>query len=96
MEFSTEAEIKAKYEAEMTHYTNSLSKETCLVLFPWVFKDEENHRRDKKLSQPYMELIEELLPDNYKIAEEFRKQFDESIISEMLKEVNSAHIFPSH
>lgn len=71
----------------MTHFTNSLYKETCLILFPWVFKDEEFHRRDKKSSPPYVELIEELLPDNYKIAEEFRKQLDETMIDEMLKEV---------
>ncbi|XP_048506144.1 thioredoxin-like protein 1 isoform X1 [Athalia rosae] len=81
-----EAEIKAKYEAEMNHFTSSLAKETCLILYPWVFKDEEFHRRDKKSSPPYMELIEELLPDNYKIAEEFRKQLDETIVNDMLKE----------
>ena len=82
-----EAEAKAKYEDEMQHFTTSLATETCLLLYPWVFKDEEGHRRDKKASPPYVELVEEILPENYNIEQEFRKRIEESMLKEMFKEV---------
>lgn len=81
------AEAKARYEAEMLHLTTSLCNETCLLLFPWVFKDEEGRRRDKRTSPPYVELIEELLPDNYIVEQELRKRMNEELLQQMLNEV---------
>ena len=73
----------------MNHMTSSLTSETCLLLYPWVFKDEEGHRRDKKSSPPYVELVEEILPENYNIQQEFRKKVEENMLPEMFKEVMS-------
>ncbi|XP_043274612.1 thioredoxin domain-containing protein 3-like isoform X2 [Venturia canescens] len=81
-----EAEIKAKYEAEMLHYTNSLQDETLLILYPWVFKDAEGHKRDKISSPPYADLIENILPGNYAISQELRKKLDEETLSKMFFE----------
>ncbi|XP_068971394.1 uncharacterized protein [Bombus flavifrons] len=81
-----EAEAIARYEAEMLYLTTSLSKETCLLLFPWVFKDEEYHKRDKKSSPPYIELVEEILIGNYTVEQEIRKRLDEDILSTMFNE----------
>lgn len=81
------AEAKARYEAEMLHWTTSLCNETCLLLFPWIFKDEEGRRRDKRMSPPYVELIEELLPENYVVEQELRKRMNEDLLQQMLDEV---------
>ncbi|XP_015172253.1 PREDICTED: uncharacterized protein LOC107064284 isoform X3 [Polistes dominula] len=81
-----EAETKAKYEAEMNHLINSLIDETCLLLYPWIFKDEEGHKRDKKCSPPYVELVEEILPGNYIIEQEIRKRLNEDILDKMFHE----------
>lgn len=88
MTLHTEAEAKAKYEDEIHHLTVSLKGETCLLLYPWILKDEEGHRRDKKSSPPYVELVEEILPENFSIEQEFRKSVDENMLNEMFKEVN--------
>ncbi|KAL0120958.1 hypothetical protein PUN28_008580 [Cardiocondyla obscurior] len=80
------AETKARYEAEMLHWTTSLCNETCLLLFPWIFKDEEGRRRDKRTSPPYVELIEELLPENYVVEQELRKRMSEDLLQQMLDE----------
>lgn len=71
----------------MLHFTTSLIKETCLLLYPWVFKDEEGHKRDKKSSPPYVELIEEILPGNYTVEQEIRKRLDEDILSTLFDKV---------
>nr|XP_034171497.1 uncharacterized protein LOC117600315 isoform X1 [Osmia lignaria] len=81
-----EAEAKARYEAEMSHLITSLCKETCLLLYPWVFKDEEGHKRDKKSSPPYTELVEEILPGNYSIEQEIRRRLTEDIFDIMFNE----------
>ncbi|XP_031829207.1 uncharacterized protein LOC116425509 isoform X2 [Nomia melanderi] len=81
-----EAEAVARYEAEMLHLTTSLNRETCLLLYPWVFKDEEDHKRDKKSSPPYVELVEEILPENYVIEQEIRKRLNENLLGELFKE----------
>ncbi|XP_032681265.1 uncharacterized protein LOC116848845 isoform X4 [Odontomachus brunneus] len=81
-----EAEAKARYEAEMLHLTTSLCNETCLLLFPWIFKDEEGRRRDKKTSPPYVELVEELLPEHYTVEQELRKRLSEDIVCQILDE----------
>lgn len=84
---NTGAEAVARYEAEMLHLTTSLNKETCLLLYPWIFKDEEGHKRDKKSSPPYIELVEEMLPGNYIVEQEVRKRLNEDILSTMFNEV---------
>nr|XP_012150428.1 PREDICTED: uncharacterized protein LOC100877260 isoform X1 [Megachile rotundata]XP_012150429.1 PREDICTED: uncharacterized protein LOC100877260 isoform X1 [Megachile rotundata] len=81
-----EAEAKARYEAEMLHLVTTLCKETCLLLYPWVFKDEEGHKRDKKSSPPYTELIEEILPGNYSVEQEIRKRLTENTLNTIFNE----------
>lgn len=81
-----------QYEAEMNHLSNSLINETCLLLYPWVFKDEDGHKRDKRSSPPYMDLIENVLPNNYNIEQELRKRLDEEIITAMLEKVSNDYI----
>ncbi|KAL6264245.1 hypothetical protein P5V15_004333 [Pogonomyrmex californicus] len=49
--YALTAEAKARYEAEMLFLTTSLCNDTCLLLFLWIFKDEEG--RDKRISLPY-------------------------------------------
>lgn len=71
----------------MLHLTTSLCNETCLLLFPWIFKDEEGRRRDKRMSPPYVELVEELLPENYTVEQEIRKRLNEDLLRQMLDEV---------
>ncbi|KAK0172828.1 hypothetical protein PV328_006099 [Microctonus aethiopoides] len=81
-----EAEAKARYDAEINHLMTSLADETCLILYPWIFKDEEGHRRDKKLSPPYMDLIDNVLPENYIIQQEMKKHLNEELVSAILVE----------
>lgn len=87
-----EAEAKARYEAEMLHLTTALSNETCLLLYPWVFKDEEGRKRDKKSSPPYIELVEELLLGNYTIEQEVRKRLNDDILAMIFNEVIHRYI----
>ncbi|XP_066590914.1 thioredoxin domain-containing protein 3-like isoform X4 [Prorops nasuta] len=81
-----ETEAKERYESEMNHLISSLSNETCLLIYPWVFKDQEGHRRDKKSSPPYVELVEEILSGNYIIEQEIRKRLNDSILERLLDE----------
>lgn len=83
----TEFEAVARYEAEMHHLMTSLRDETCLLLYPWVFKDEEGHRRDKRSSPPYVDLIENVLPENYTVEQEMRKRLNEDLIARIFIEV---------
>jgi len=71
----------------MLHLITSLCNETCLLLFPWIFKDEEGRRRDKRTSPPYIELIEELLPENYMVEQELRKRMNADLLQQILHEV---------
>lgn len=87
-----EAEAKARYEAEMLHLTTVLSNETCLLLYPWVFKDEEGRKRDKKSSPPYIELVEEILSENYTIEQEIRKRLNDDILATIFNEVIHQYI----
>ncbi|XP_076475610.1 uncharacterized protein LOC117160245 isoform X5 [Bombus vancouverensis nearcticus] len=48
--------------------------------------DEECHKRDKRSSPPYIELVEEILIGNYTIEQEIRKRLDEDILSTMFNE----------
>ncbi|XP_076289122.1 uncharacterized protein LOC143213292 isoform X1 [Lasioglossum baleicum] len=89
-----EAEAVARYETEMLHLTTSLKNETCLLLYPWVFKDEEDHKRDKKSSPPYVELIEEILPGTFIVDQEIRKRLSEDILSKLYNE--SDYVLPEN
>ncbi|KAK2576934.1 hypothetical protein KPH14_005552 [Odynerus spinipes] len=89
-----EAEAKARYETEMHHLTNSLIDETCLLLYPWVFRDEEGHKRDKKCSPPYVELVEEILSGNFTVEQEIRKRLNEDILDKMFHE--SDYVLTDH
>lgn len=71
----------------MMHLITSLNKENCLLLYPWIFKDEEGHKRDKKSSPPYIELVEEILPGNYTVEQEIRKRLNEDILNALFNEV---------
>jgi len=77
----------------MLHLTTSLCNETCLLLFPWIFKDEEGKRRDKRMSPPYVELIEEVLPENYTIEQEIRKRMNDDLLHQILDEVIVIFLF---
>lgn len=70
----------------MLHLTTVLSNETCLLLYPWVFKDEEGRKRDKKSSPPYIELVEEILLENYTIEQEIRKRLNDDILATIFNE----------
>lgn len=72
----------------MNYYCESLKDETCLLLYPWVFKDEENKRRDKKSSPPYVELIDEILPGHFAVCEEVRRRLNEEMLDKLFLEVN--------
>ncbi|XP_076619566.1 uncharacterized protein LOC143340974 isoform X2 [Colletes latitarsis] len=88
-----EAEAIARYEAEMLHLTTSLNNENCLLLYPWIFKDEEGHKRDKKSSPPYVELVEEILPGNFIVEQEIRKRLNEDILTTLFNE--SDYVLPA-
>ncbi|XP_023288101.1 uncharacterized protein LOC105701844 [Orussus abietinus] len=83
-----EADAVAKYEAEMSFYMDVLHDETCLILYPWVFKDDDGLRRNKKDSPPYVELTEEILPEHYTIEEQFKKPLDDPALSKLFLESN--------
>ncbi|XP_074094257.1 uncharacterized protein LOC141524338 isoform X1 [Cotesia typhae] len=83
-----EHQIKARYEAELNHLMTCLKDQTCLILYPWVFKDEDGHKRDKKSSLPYVDLIENILPMYFTVEQELRKHLSEEIISKILVESN--------
>ncbi|XP_057331540.1 uncharacterized protein LOC130671581 isoform X5 [Microplitis mediator] len=83
-----EAQIKARYEAELHHFMTCLNNQTCLILYPWVFKDEEGHKRDKKSSLPYVDLIENILPEHYTVEQELRKHLNQDLVSKIFIESN--------
>ncbi|XP_014220324.1 uncharacterized protein LOC106648155 [Trichogramma pretiosum] len=83
-----EAKARRKYEAKMSHYLAVLDRETYIVLFPWIFQDEEGKKRDKKHSPPYLELIDQILPGSYSVEQEIRRDIDDELIAELIKETN--------
>lgn len=64
-----------------------LNDQTCLILYPWVFKDEEGHKRDKKSSLPYVDLIENILPEHCIVEQELRKHLNLDLVSKIFIEV---------
>ncbi|XP_014203605.1 thioredoxin domain-containing protein 3 [Copidosoma floridanum] len=83
-----EAKATAKYEARLEHYVTSLSRETLLIFFPWIFKDEEGNLRDKKASPAYVELTDQLLPGNFVVEQEVKKHMSEEDVVELQKETD--------
>ncbi|XP_025153537.1 uncharacterized protein LOC112588291 [Harpegnathos saltator] len=81
-----EAERREKYERFMAHMVLELCEETALVLYPWVFKDENDRPRDKLLSPPYMELVQDLFRQCYDVQEELRLELNEDTIERLLVE----------
>lgn len=81
----TEAEAKRRYEAYIEHLRMSLSTETCLIMFPWCFKDEDGNKRDKKSSPPYTEFLE-LINSKFAIETEVRRTLEEEDIEALQKE----------
>ena len=65
-----------------------LSEETALLLYPWVFIDDNGKMLDKNNSPPYVELVHEIFPECFDIAEEIRIQLDEDTIEKMFVESN--------
>lgn len=63
-----------------------LCEETALVLYPWVFKDENGRPRDKLLSLQYMELVQDLFRQCYDVQEELRVELNEDMIERMFVE----------
>ncbi|XP_046745282.1 uncharacterized protein LOC124410720 [Diprion similis] len=82
------AERQAKYEAMLSQMMFELCEETALLLFPWVFVDEEGYPRDKKNSPPYVELVTDLFEQCFDVIEEVRVQLTEDIIDDMFTESN--------
>ncbi|XP_068992901.1 uncharacterized protein [Neodiprion pinetum] len=65
-----------------------LCEETALLLFPWVFVDEEGNPRDKKNAPPYVELVTDLFEQCFDVVEEVQIQLTEDIIKDMFTESN--------
>ncbi|KAJ8683246.1 hypothetical protein QAD02_019038 [Eretmocerus hayati] len=81
-----EAEAKKKYDAMMEHLTSALKMETLIILFPWVFMDEDGKLRDKKNSPAYVELVQQLLPRQFYIDQEIKRELDQDILEELQRE----------
>ncbi|XP_046622709.1 uncharacterized protein LOC124306261 [Neodiprion virginianus] len=83
-----DAEKQAKYEAMLSQMMFELCEETALLLFPWVFVDEEGNPRDKKNAPPYVELVTDLFEQCFDVVEEVQIQLTEDIIKDMFTESN--------
>lgn len=70
----------------MAHMVLELCEETALVLYPWVFKDENGRPRDKLLCPPYTELVQDLFRQCYDLQEEARIQLNEDTLERMFLE----------
>lgn len=80
------AEKQAKYEAMLSQMMMELSEETALLLYPWVFLDEEGNPRDKKNSPAYCELVNDLFEQCFDVVEETRIRLNEDMIKDMFVE----------
>lgn len=63
-----------------------LCEETAIVLYPWIFIDEEGFQKDKDTCPAYTELVREIFPQRFDILEQTRLQLDEGQIEKMLVE----------
>lgn len=83
-----EAEKREKYERYMEYMMIELCEATVLLLYPWVFKDEQGRMRDKLQSPPYTELVQDLFKQCYDMQEELRIQLTEELIEKIFVESN--------
>ncbi|XP_012272397.2 uncharacterized protein LOC105695435 [Orussus abietinus] len=81
-----EAEKRTKYEAFLAQMTFELCEETAVLLYPWIFLDEEGNQKDKNACPAYTELVNELLKEYYDVAESVSFQLDEETIEKMFVE----------
>lgn len=63
-----------------------LCEETALLLYPWVFVNDNGYAVDKNLAVPYSELKNELFLECFDIVEEARVELDEDTIHRMFTE----------
>lgn len=63
-----------------------LCEETALLLYPWIFFDDEGNPRDKKNSPAYCELVNELFEQCFDVVEEVRIKLDEKMIEDIFTE----------
>lgn len=66
--------------------TISLCEETALMLYPWVFIDEEGGPKNKRDCPEYTELVDDLFKNYFDVAEELRVQLDLETIENMFVE----------
>ncbi|XP_024942923.1 uncharacterized protein LOC107269952, partial [Cephus cinctus] len=83
-----DAEKKAKYEIFLSQMMAELCEETALLLYPWVFKDDDGNYKDKDKCPAYAELVHELLPDRYDVVEEVKILLNEEMVEKMMVESN--------
>lgn len=81
-----EAEKRAKYEEFLDQEMFELCEEIALVVYPWVFVDEEGYPRDKEKCPAYTELVRDILPERFDILEQSRIQLDEEVIEKLFVE----------
>ncbi|KAK2581223.1 hypothetical protein KPH14_008021 [Odynerus spinipes] len=81
-----ETRKKAEYEAFMAQMMLELCEMMVVILYPWVFKDEEGNPKIKMQCAPYTELVRDLLRGIFDVQEEIRIQLDEETIKKMFVE----------
>ncbi|KAL2718977.1 TXND6 protein [Vespula squamosa] len=81
-----EAREKEEYERFMTQMMTELSELMVVVIYPWVFKDEQGNQKIKMQCPAYTELVRDLLRQVFDVQEELRIQLDEETIKKMFVE----------
>lgn len=85
-QFKEEEVIRRKYEQFLLQMMIELSEETALIIFPWVFYDQDGNPIDKEKSPAYLQLIYSVLPDRFDIAEQTRIQLNENMVEKIFLE----------
>ncbi|XP_035739476.1 uncharacterized protein LOC118449229 [Vespa mandarinia] len=83
-----ETKEKEEYETFMEQMMLELSELFIIVMYPWVFKDEQGNPKIKMQCPPYTELVRDLLRQIFDVQEEIRIELDEEIIKKMFVESN--------
>ncbi|KAI4486830.1 hypothetical protein M0804_006200 [Polistes exclamans] len=81
-----DAKKKEEYEAFMAQMMLELCELMVVVMYPWIFRDEQGNPKIKMQCQPYTELVRDLFRQIFDVQEEIRLQLDEEIIKKMLVE----------